>query len=37
MQLKRRVMDPRLLDEISEALAFNLPTDTVDGQGTTVM
>jgi len=37
MQLKRRVMDPRLKDEISEALAFNLPTETFDGQGRPVM
>lgn len=33
MQLKRRVMDPRLKDEISEALAFDVPTDNRDGQG----
>jgi hypothetical protein len=33
MILKRRVMDPRVLDEMSEALAFNVPTDALDGQG----
>jgi hypothetical protein len=32
MQLKRRVMDPRARDDISEALAFNIPTDP-DAQG----
>ncbi len=32
MQLKRRVMDPRAKDEISEALAFDMQTDP-DAQG----
>jgi hypothetical protein len=37
MQLKRRVMDPRAADDISEALAFDQPTDALDGQGRRIM